>query len=203
MVEGVLRKLSSLLLVTAAACSPAQRMAVGGTIAAVGVGVTSVSLESMAGSCSQPRGQDGVCPASASKPAPPSVALPGVLLGLGVAILGGVVMFARDEAAGPPLTEPLAAAAPPETPAALDGNEAVSMAVARLVLVGIKRHSTPVKVRGVDDTRSNLRVDGSHAELWNLRVQTADETWLTVGACYEFEDEWRVTSLGTSVGCPQ
>jgi hypothetical protein len=193
----------TLLLVTVAGCSPAQRVAVGGGIAAVGLGVTYVALESMAGSCSQPRGPDGVCPASSSKPTSPSVAVPGVLAGLGVAVLGVVIMAGDVEHSQPPPTAKLADPAPPENPAALDQSEAVGMAVARMVLAGINGNSKPAKLLGVDDAHSSLRVEGRHAELWNLRVHSAaDETWRTVGACYEYENEWRLTSLGTTLGCP-
>jgi hypothetical protein len=70
------------------------------------------------------------------------------------------------------------------------------MAVARLLIAGINRNSRPAKLLGVDDTQTNLHVEGRHAELWDLRIRTAShKTWRTVGACYEYENEWRVTSL--------
>jgi hypothetical protein len=64
----------------------------------------------------------------------------------------------------------------------------------------------PTRLLGFDDTQSQFRVEGRHAELWNLRVHTAaDESWLTLHACfeYELEHEWWLTSLGTTPGCPR
>jgi hypothetical protein len=105
--------------------------------------------------------------------------------------------------------------ATPEKPAALDETEAVGMAVARLVLRGappvrrgrgveadINVTFRPAKLLGVDQTQSRLHVEGRHAELWNLRVRTSTGV-RTVGACYAYENKWRLTSLGTTPACPR
>jgi hypothetical protein len=91
---------------------------------------------------------------------------------------------------------------PPENPAALDETQAVAMAVAHLAVTVVNGKATPARLLGVDDTQSSLEVEGRHAELWNLRVRTAsDETWRTVGACFEYENEWQLTWLGTTPRC--
>ncbi len=195
------------LLVTAVACSPAQRMAVGGGIALAGAGLSYLALESAAGPCPLSREADGECRYYQSRPtSQPDVALPVALGGVGVLVLGGVIMATAHEHSQLPRAQPPQApakSAQPEKPAALDETDAVAMAVARLALASVKRNSRPAKLLGVDDTQSSLLIEGGHAELWNLRVRTAsDATWRTVGACYAYQNEWRLTSLGTSLGCP-
>jgi hypothetical protein len=133
------------------------------------------------------------------------VGIPVVLGGLGVVALGGVIMAtAVEHGESPPATAPATPQAP-EKPSALGKTEAVGMVVARLVLRGapaVNANSKPEKLLGVDDTQSTLRVEDQHAELWNLHVRTAsDGTWHTVGACYEFENEWQLVSLGARPGC--
>lgn len=208
----------TLLLVTAAACSPAQRVAVGGGIAAAGMAVTYASIESMAGSCSQPRGPDGVCSSSADKPTSLRGGWPSVLAGVGVTVLGAAVMVeGLEQHPTPPTGTRSDPPVPPEKPVALRETEAVAMAVAHLVLhgvppvrrkggvgEGIDGSSAPAKLLGVDDAQSSLNVEGGRAELWNLRVLTAaDAGWRTVGACYQYANEWRVTSLRATPGCPR
>lgn len=87
---------------------------------------------------------------------------------------------------------------------ALGETEAVGMALAQLVLSGVKGKPLPTKLVAVDSAHISFQVAGRHAELWNLRVRAAaDGTWVTLGACYDNDDEhgWVVTSLGTSPGC--
>ena len=177
----------------------------------MGAGVTYFAFESMTGSCRQHTEPRDVCFAS-YEPTPPGAAWPVAVGGLGIAFLGGVVMATGMEHRLPAPTGMHVAPAPPENPTALNQSEAVGLAVARLVLRGgppVPRmnavgntNSKPAKLLGVDATQSRLNVDGPHAELWNLRVRTAsDKTWRAVGACYEFENEWRVTSLRSTPGC--
>lgn len=177
-------------------------MVVGGGIAAVGVGATSAALESMAGSCSQPRGPDGVCRSSSNKPTSASVGVPIALGGLGIAFLGVVVMAARTEQSSPSSSRKLADPAPPENAVALDKTEAVAMAVAHLLVAGIDDDARRPKPLRVDDTVTSLRCQGPHAELQNLRILTAaDKTWRTLCARYEYVNEWELTSLDMSPVC--
>ena len=92
--------------------------------------------------------------------------------------------------------------ASPDEPTILDGTDAVGMAIAQLVLVGLNSDAKPSKLLGVDDAQVRVHAKGRHAELWNLRIRTvANETWRSVGACYEYEHEWRLTSLRATPGC--
>ena len=207
---GVRIEILSLLVVTATACSPAQRAVVGGGMAAAGGGLTFLAVESMAGSCQQPRAPDGVCNASSNKPTPPRTALPVAFAGLGIAFLGAVVMATADEHGGasssvaPGAPPPPDAPAPPGNPVPLTEDEAVGMAVAHLVLTDIDGNSRPAKLLGVDDSQSSLQVEKQYAELSKLRIRVAaDGTWRAVGACYEYESEWRLTSFRTTPGCPR
>ena len=96
----------------------------------------------------------------------------------------------------------LVTSAAPESVAALDPTEAVGMAIAHLVLVGMAGFDKPPMLTGVDDKRSHLDIHGQYAELSNLRVQTtSSQSWLTLNACYEFDTEWRLISLSTIRGC--
>jgi hypothetical protein len=86
--------------------------------------------------------------------------------------------------------------------AKLEPADAVGMAIAHLVLVGMNGFDRPPTLSGVDDKQSRLSVHGQYAELSYLRVQTtASHSWLTLSACYEFETEWRLLSLSTQRGC--
>lgn len=197
-----------------AACSPAQRVVAGGGIAAAGAGLTYLALESMTGSCREHTDPREVC-FSSYESTPPGAAWPVAAGGLGIAFLGGVVMATGMENSRPARAGTRAAPSPSENPTALKQTEAIGMAVARLVVrggppvprinavgVGINTKSKPAKLIDVDHSQSNLHVEGLHAELWNLRVRTAaDKTWRTVGACYEYENEWRLTSLRMTPGC--
>jgi hypothetical protein len=201
------RTVLGLMFLAAAACSPAQRTVVGGGVAVVGLAVTTVAVTSMARSCDQ-RTQPSCSQNYNSNPSPPETAIPVALGGLGVAILGGVIMATSadrsDPASGPssPPMGTLVTHVAPESVAALDPADAVGMAIAQLVLVGMAGFDKPPTLTGVDDKQSRLNVHGQHAELSNLRVQTtSSRSWLTLSACYEFETEWRLVSLGTTRGC--
>lgn len=185
-----------LLLSTTAACTPAGRTAVGGTVAGAGVLVTAAAVAGMAGLCpttaEHPERRD------CDKPTSPSVGLPIAAGGIGMAVLGGMIMAgsSRTSTNDVPRAESFTEPAPPAQPTLLAETDAVGMAVAWLMLAGIDGRK--IKLLGVESKQSHLDVDGAHAELWNLRVHTAaDSDWLRVGACYEFDGEWKVTSLGT------
>lgn len=91
-----------------------------------------------------------------------------------------------------------------EEVAVLDETDAVGMAVAEYMLVGLHRNVKPAKLLDVDETQVILQASERHAELFNLRIRAgADETWRVVGACYEYDREWRVTSVGTTLKCPR
>lgn len=187
------------LLITTAACSPAGRMAAGGTVAGAGALVTAAALAGMAGVCAQNGEQQQYRPCDNSKPTSPSVGVPIAAGGVGMVVLGGVIMAGgiRANTNDVPRSESFTEPAPSEKPTPLPETDAVGMAVAWLTIAGID--GKRVKLLGVDGKQSHLDVDGTHAELWNLRVHTAaDHEWLRVGACYEFDQEWKVTSLGTA-----
>jgi hypothetical protein len=200
-----------LTFLSAVACSPAQRTVVGGGVAVVGLAVTTVAVTSMARSCDQ-RAQSSCSQnfdsSYNSNPSPPETAIPVALGGLGVAILGGVIMASSSDrndpshgSSSPPMGT-LVTHAAPQSVAALDPADAVGMAIAHLVLVGMAGFDKPPALSGVDDKQSRLSVQGRYAELSNLRVQTtASQSWLTLHACYEFETEWRLISLSTLRGC--
>ena len=78
------------------------------------------------------------------------------------------------------------------------------MAVAEYLVVGLHRNAKPATLLDIDDTQVTLRATERHAELSNLRIRAgADETWRVVGACYAYEHEWRVTSVGSTLACPR
>jgi hypothetical protein len=136
------------------------------------------------------------------EPLSPKVGLPIFVGGLGVALMGGVLLVSALPRERPP-TQTSTVAAPPDRPNTLDRTDAVGMAVAHLVLVGLEGDAQPSKLSGVDDAQLRVRANDKHAELWDLRIRTvADGTWRSVGACYEYEHEWRLTSLRTTPGCP-
>jgi hypothetical protein len=90
----------------------------------------------------------------------------------------------------------------PEIPTSLDKIDAIGMALAQLVLVGSDGNRKLGKLLAVDDTRSSLTIVGRHAELSNLRVRLAsDGSWLTLRACYEYENDWHVSSVGATPAC--
>lgn len=135
---------------------------------------------------------------------PPKVGLPLMFGGLGTAVVGGLILATASEKPEEPPTGIPALPTPPGEPAVLDRTEAVGMAVAQLVLVGRDGDVKPSELLGVDDTQVRVRSEGRHAELWNLRIRTAaNQTWHVVGACYEYGHEWQLTSLGSTLACPE
>jgi hypothetical protein len=190
----------SLLLVTAVGCTPAQRTATGGAIALGGLGITVVSLASMTRwSCQKQFDGREVC-TDDQEPTPPGVAMSGAALGLGVVVLGLALVATADAGGGSPIAaKPDAPELPPAPPTPLEKTDALGMAIARLTLEGVNIFARRAKLLGVDDSQSNLRVDGAHAELSSLRVRTdLDARWRTLRACYEFDREWRVVRFGTT-----
>jgi hypothetical protein len=185
--------------VATAACAPAQRTAVGAGMAGAGLLVSSAAIESMAEPCRE-YGEQHTCLDPRKAHASEGIAV--VLSGLGVAVVGGAILASAHE------TSPLRPAFSsetdprPETPTSLDKSDAIGMALAQLVLVGIDGNRKPGKLLEVDDTRSTLTTVGRHAELSKLRVRVAsDGSWLTLAACYEYENDWQVSSLGTTTAC--
>ena len=170
----------------------------------MGLGVTTAALESMAGPCRYSRQPDGTC-ADPSSPRPTttaSVGVPVALGGVGIALLGAAIMATSDYRPGSAPTAAPAAPALPESPVAFEASDAVAMAVAHLVVSGINSGSKRPELLGFDDTQAHLLLEGPRAELWNLRVHTASTgQWLTFSACFEYETEWRLTSISTSPGC--
>jgi len=135
-----------------------------------------------------------------NEPLSPKVGLPLMIGGLGVALIGGALLVSAQPKERPPTPS---VPAPPDEPTTLDRTDAVGMALAHLVLVGLEGDAKPSKLAGVDDAQVTLRASDKHAELWDLRIRRApDETWRSVSACYEYEHEWRLVSLRTTPGCP-
>lgn len=199
---GVRTGILSVLLLTEVACSPAQRATVGGAIGAAGLAVAGDSIESMViPSCRLREGEHHAC-VEYYDPLPGKVGVPLVLMGIGVAMVGGAILATSVEPAGePPKAKPTMPALPDE-PTTFDETEAVGMAVAQLVSVGLDTDAKPSRLLGVDDAQVTVHAKDRHAELWNLRIRTvADESWRPVGACYEYEHEWRLTSLRATPGC--
>ena len=163
---------------------------------------TYVALASMVPSCRQYREPDRVC-VEHSDPTQPNVGFPVAFGGLGAVVLGGLIVVTAVEHSELPRAGTPAMPVPPEEPAPLDETDAFGMAVAQLALTGIDCDAKPPRrLLSVDDTQSSLHVQGRRAELWNLRVRTAsDETWLTVGARYEYKNVWQLMWLGTTLGC--
>jgi hypothetical protein len=192
----------SLLLLTSVACSPAQRATAGAVMGGVGLEVAGGSIDSMMfPACLEYQEPYHSC-VWRDEPLSPKVGLPLLAGGLGVALTGGVLLVSALPRDRPPTQTPTMPA-PPDEPTVLDETDAVGMAIAHLVLVGLESDAKPSKLLGVDDAQVRLRADDRHAELWNLRIRTvADETWRSVGACYEYEHEWQLTSLRTTPECP-
>jgi hypothetical protein len=157
---------------------------VGGAIGTGGLAVAGGSIKSMVmPSCRLRRDGDHAC-VEYYDPLPPKVGFPLVALGIGVAMLGGVILGTAIEPGGEPPKEKPTMLAPPDEPTTLDETEAVGMAVAHLMLVGLDSDATPSKLLGVDHAHVRVHAKDRHAELWNLRIRTvADETWRSVGAC--------------------
>jgi len=192
----------SLLLLTTTACSPAQQRFAGAGIATAGVAATYIALDSMVPSCRQRTEPHNVC-VSHSPTIPPSVGFPIAFAGIGAVVLGGLIVATASETRRPPREAKPAAPTPPEQPAPLAESDAVGMALAHLMLAKrLDGNTKPAKLLAVDDTHSHLNIQGRHAQLWNLRVQNAsDDDWLTLGACFEYQHEWSLTSLGATPGC--
>jgi len=189
-----------LLLLTTAACSPAQRAVVGGSIAAAGLSASYVAVDSMAGACREHDGPRQVC-LTAGAPTSPLVGVPVALGGLGIAFLGVVIATKPARHAPRPRTDTPAPPAASETPIALDENEAVGMALARLAVEGFDIRRAPPELLDVDRSQSRLDVQGSHAQLWNLYVlTTASESWMTIDAAFQYDSGWKLTSVGKTPG---
>ncbi|HVY31199.1 MAG TPA: hypothetical protein VHB79_31800 [Polyangiaceae bacterium] len=188
--------LLTLLFLATTACSWSQRATVGAAIGGAGLATTYLAVQSMVPGCRQDSGRDRVC-VEDYKTTPPEVGFPIAFGGLGVAVLGGLIVGAGAE--NRPVSPPHADDTPAhsEEPSRLFASDAVGMVVARLMIVGIE-HDKPRELQNVDSSQITLNVEGRHAELWNLRVHTVDGTGLTLGACYEYDGEWRMTALGTS-----
>jgi hypothetical protein len=139
-----------------------------------------------------------------SDPLPPKVGFPLAFGGLSLVVLGGLVLATASEQCEQPPNEPPTVPAPPDRPTVLDGSDAVGMAIAQLVLVGLDNDAKPPELLGVDDAQVVVRTTGRRAELSNLRIRTAaDESWRSIAACYEYVYEWELTSVGTVAGCPE
>lgn len=195
-------RILSVLLMTSVACSPAQRATAGGLMGTAGLGVVGGSIDAMMfPSCLEYQEPHHTC-VWRDEPLSPKVGLPIFVGGLGVALMGGVLLVSALPRERPPTQTPTVPA-PPMSPITLDRTDAVGMALAHLVLVGLEGDAKPSKLSGVDDAQVTVRANDKHAELWNLRIRTvADGTWRSVGACYEYEHEWQLTSLRTTPGCP-
>lgn len=186
--------LSVLLVTMTGACSPAGRTAAGATVAGAGALVTAAAVAGMAGLCAT---DEQGRPCQNDRPTSPNVGIPVAAGGLGMVVLGGMILAGGKGSGNSDLPRPesFTEPAPPEKPTPLTETDALGMAVAWLMLAGIDGRQ--IKLLGVDSKQSHLEVEGAQAELWNLRVHTAaDQDWLRVGACYEFDGEWKVTSLG-------
>lgn len=190
-----------LLPLTTLACSSTQREVVGGGITALGLATTYVAVQSMAG-CSEPTPLGQAC--DPAKRTSASSGVPVALGGVGVALLGGVILATARRSTAPSASAVPTPVSPDEPLPALGETEAVGMALAQLLLTGVKGKPRPTKLVAVDSAHISFQVEGRHAELWNLRVRAAaDDTWMTLGVCYDYDDEhgWVATSLGTSPGC--
>ncbi|HEX2872225.1 MAG TPA: hypothetical protein VHP33_13230 [Polyangiaceae bacterium] len=195
--------LFALLFLTAAACSPAQRRAAGVGVGLVGAGVTYGAIEWMVPRCNG-RNEQGQGCVQHPEPLPPEVGIPVVFGGIGVVVLGGLIVATAGQHHARSPKDTSAAPAPPEEVAVLDEGEAVGMAVAEYMLVGLHRNAKPSKLLDVDETQVIVHANERHAELFNLRIRAgADETWRVLGACYEYEHAWRVTAVGTTLECPR
>jgi hypothetical protein len=135
----------------------------------------------------------------------PRVGFPLAFAGIGAVVVGGlIVATAGRQRRAPPKDAAVVSAPTAEEVAVLDETDAVGMAVAEYMLVGLHRNVKPAKLLDVDETQVILQASERHAELFNLRIRAgADETWRVVGACYEYDREWRVTSVGTTLKCPR
>jgi hypothetical protein len=195
-----------LLLLSSVACSPTQRATVGTTVGGAGALTTFVALESMVPSC-RAHTEPHDTRVAYSKATPPNVGFPLAFAGLGAVVLGGLLIATASEYHQQPQTDAPAPPTPITSPTRLDQREAVGMAIAHVLLAKrVDGNSKPTRLLGVDESHSQLHVAGRYAELRNLRVHTAaDETWLTLDACFEYQPEhaWWLTSLGTTPGCPR
>lgn len=190
-----------LLFLTAAACSPAQRRAAGVGVGLVGAGVTYGAIEWMVPRCNG-RNEQGQGCVQHPEPLPPEVGIPVVFGGIGVVVLGGLLVATAGKHHARPGKDVSTAPEPPKAVATLDETEAVGMAVAEYLLVGLHRNAKPSKLLDVDETQVLLQASERHAELTNLRIRAgSDASWRIVGACYEYEHQWRVTSVGTTLEC--
>jgi len=199
--DGMRAGFLSLLLLATAACSPAQRGAVGGAIGSGGLAVAGVAMDSMMTSSCRLR-REGIC-IEYNDPLPPKMGFPLVCIGLGVASVGALILATSGEPVREPPKQAPPTPAPTDEPRTLGRTDAAGMALAHLVLVGLEGDAQPSKLSGVDDAQVSVRANDKHAELWDLRIRTVtDGSWRSVGACYEYEQEWRLTSLGTTPGCP-
>lgn len=200
---GVRNRLLALVLLTATACSPAQRAAAGVGMGVVGAGVTYGAIEWMVPRCTG-RSEQGQGCVQHPEPLPPEIGFPVVLGGIGVVVLGGLILATAGEHHGRSTKDVSTTETPPEAPAPLDQTEAVGMAVAEYMLVGLHRNAKPSKLLDVDDTQVTLQANERYAELLNLRIRVgSDESWRVVGACYEYEHAWRLTAVGTTLECPR
>jgi hypothetical protein len=169
----------------------------------VGAGVTYGAVELMTPSCN---GHSELSQGCTQHPEAlsPKVGFPLVFGGIGVAVLGGLILATAGERRVSPPRERPAVDAPPKDVAVLDDTEAVGMAVAEYMLTGLHRNAKPSKLVEVDETQVTLEGNERYAELFNLRIRAgADETWRVVGACYQYDREWRVISVGTTLDCPR
>lgn len=121
---------------------------------------------------------------------------------LGIVFVGGAIVATGLEHPEPKPSRSAPVAPPPVEPGPLDQADAVAMATAQLALMVGSAKGAPARLEGVDGSESSLRVEGRHAQLLSLRVRIGTERdWRRVGACYELENEWRLTWLGTSPRC--
>lgn len=191
-----------LLLVTAAACSPAQRTAAGIGLGLVGAGATYGTIELMMPACSAQGSPRQGC-SQHPKPLSPQVGFPLMFAGIGVTVLGGLLLATAGEHRARPTKDLPSIPSPSDEVVALGQTEAVGMAIAEYMLVALHRNSKPSKLLDIDDTQVILQANERHAELWNLRIRAgSDESWRVVGACYEYDHEWRVTAVGSTLKCP-
>jgi len=190
-----------LLFSSMAACTPTQRVAAGAGIAGVGAATTYGALTSLLPSCRR-RGDPYRGCGDDSKAMSPDVVAPLAFGGLSAVVLGGLIMATGVRPSAPPPAVARDLAPPPVKPDTLDASEAVAMAVARLLVTGIDGDSKRQRLQRLDDTQSSFHLQGRRAELTNLRVRTAaDQTWRSIDACYQYEERWRLLSLGNVTSC--